>query len=248
MLIHVIRGYKNRFCVSPDYQNTHSKNTFFKANLMLAQNIYLSWRKKPNETRLIVGKINRNEIGNGIVFAYTEELEQAQKEGFSYVMGLKEVKRLSPIEIENQLSYRIVSKSKANRNEILRFWEAENREDIFDLLALTQGRSPTDSFEFLADFSESTEKHFKFVTDVASLSHLNIPSNFVKEGDILSYKHEKDNQTDKNAIALYKDESKVGYIKRIHNRLFVSKKDLNLTVKSITANGVIKAMYVTVES
>lgn len=215
---------------------------------MLTNNIYLSWRKKPNETRLIIGKIKRNEIGGGIIFSYTEEFKEAQKQGLNYFMGLKEVERLTPLEIENQLSFRVVSKNKVNRNDILRFWEAKDKDDIFDLLALTQGKSPTDTFEFLADFSESTEKHIKFVTDVASLSYFNISSNLVKEGEELSYKHEKDNVSDKNAVALYKGKTKVGYVKRIHNNFLLSRNDLKLTVKAINANNYIKEMYLTVES
>ena len=71
---------------------------------MLTNNIYLSWRRKPNESRLIIGKINRHK-GGGIIFNYIDtEFEKAKKLGLSYFTGFREVNNLLPMDTEKQLS------------------------------------------------------------------------------------------------------------------------------------------------
>jgi len=211
----------------------------------MIRNIFIAWRSKSGERRYIIARIKRT--ASGISFEYMADFEKAKKGGLDFFFGFKDEKKLNSTEIYNLLSLRVISKDRPDRNEFLKFWEAEGVDDTFDLLGLTQGKSPTDNFEFLADFLTEGTKKLTFVTDLAGLSHLQLKSGFVKKGDILSYKHEKNNEYDNKAIAVYKGESKVGYIKKIHNKVFDMKRKLKLTVKAIDENGVTKQIYIKVE-
>jgi hypothetical protein len=211
----------------------------------MIRNIFIAWRRKSGERRYIIARIKRN--ASDISFEYMPDFEKAKKDGLDFFFGFKDEKKLKPTEIYNLLSLRVMSKDRPDRNEFLRFWEAEGVEDVFDLLGLTQGKSPTDNFEFLADFLRVKTKKLTFVTDLAGLSYLQLKSGLVKKGNILTYRIEKNNEFDKKAVAVYKGDLKVGYIKQIHTKVFDLKRKLKLTVKAVDENGVTKQIYIKVE-
>lgn len=207
--------------------------------------LYITWRKKVGERRYIIAKIKRN-VSEGISFEYLPDYEKAKNDGLEHFFGFKEPKKLSPNDIEEILSLRVISKERPDRNEFLKFWEADEVNDIMDILALTQGKSPTDNFEFLANYLTVNKKHLIFITDLAGLSHLKLPIGTVKKGDILSFQREPRNPKDENAIAVYNGSTKVGYIKKIHNKIFQKRQNLKLIVKAIDENGYIKQIFVKV--
>lgn len=212
----------------------------------MIRTIYISWQKKTGEPRYIIAKVKRNV--EGMAFSYLkEEFEKAKKDGLEYFLGFKNAENITPKEVENLLFLRVISKDRPDRNEFLKFWEAENVTDTFDVLALTQGKSATDNFEFLADFSTAKAKKLTFITDLAHLSHLKLPANTIKKGDILTYQKGTDNEFDKNAIVVFLGDLKVGYIKKIHNKIFQRPQLLKLTVKEINQNGTIKQVFVKIE-
>ena len=104
---------------------------------------------------------------------------------------------------------------------------------------------PTDNFEFLADFYP--RKNLCFITEISGLSKTKIESNLLNEGDVLKTFLEKDNAYDKYAVALYKDELKLGYVKLINNRVFYhTKYTPKVIVHSIEKNGVLKRVFIKV--
>lgn len=208
--------------------------------------IYISWRKQTGDRRYIIAKIKRN-VSDGISFEYLKGYEEAKKDGLEHFLGFKDSQKLTPESIEHLLALRVISKERPDRNGYLSFWEAENVEDNFDILALTQGKTQTDNFEFLADYQP--RKDLKFVTDLANLSRLKLPAKTLSKGDILTYKLEKTNLFDEYAVCIYKDNLAVGYIKKIHNKVFHrTRKILKITVKAIDENGITKQVFVKVES
>lgn len=208
--------------------------------------IYISWRKQIGEQRYIIAKIKRN-VSEGIVFKYLKGFEDAKKDGLDFFLGFKDESKLSPESVSNLLSLRTISKERPNRNEYLDFWGARNVNDIFDILGLTQGKSPTDNFEFLARFYP--EPGLTFVTDIASLSHQKLPVGTLIVGDKLTYRPEPANKFDKKAVAVFKGETKIGYIKKIHNEVFLDKTKHypKLTVQALDENGIIKQVFVKVQ-
>ncbi len=212
--------------------------------------IYLCWRKGQGERRHIVGVLKKNAT-KGVRFEYLKDgVEAAKKEGFApYPEFLDLNKRYSEnvVEIFGQ---RIIKSERSDIQDFLDFWEVEHKfkEDKFYLLAHTQGLSPTDNFEFLADYNRV--KSLRFLTDLASLSVLKLPAGSVQKGDSLTYELEKHNKHDKDAVKVFKAGNHVGYIKKIHSRVFHMKGQggFKLIVKAVEQNGIVKRVFVKVET
>ena len=212
----------------------------------MLKKIYISWRKRPSERRFLVALLQRSNGGN-LSFEYLDDFDKAKEEGLNNIIGFgRDAKNLTSEQLGIIIRLRLVSKDKEDKNELLQFWEAEGIDDEFMLLALTQGKSPSDNFEFLADYTKLDPKKINFVTDITGLSYQNLSPKNLQEGDVLTYKKETDNPIDKDAIAIYKAQEKIGYIKRGHNLVFKKYSDLNLTVKTFYANGIVKQLFVKV--
>ena len=211
--------------------------------------IYLSWRKGKGSRRKIVGVIERTAT-NGISFKYIEKgVKDAIPEGFKEYPGFPIGSNFDKIYREIDLdifSLRLIPFERRDNLSLLKFWEAETITDKFDLLSLTQGLLPTDNFEFLGLFNPTP--HCKFVTDIAGLSHLELESNSVKAGDLLTYEIEYNKEAyEEKAVKVYKSDMHIGYIKNIHNNVFIkSKRQIKLTVKEVEKNGIIKNVFVVV--
>ncbi len=213
--------------------------------------IYLSWRKEKGSRRKIVGVIKRTAT-DGITFRYIKEgVEEAKKEGFKEYAGfpLNYDKSYSEINLDI-FSLRLVPFERKDNKKLLDFWLASGVTDKFDLLALTQGLLPTDNFEFLGKFNPT--KGFKFVTDIAGLSHIELEKDTVKNGDKLSYVFESNKDaTDGRAVKVFKGDIHVGYIKLIHDHIFKNvkgNKKLSLIVKEVDQNGHIRNIFIEVDS
>lgn len=216
---------------------------------MKINRIYLSWRKEKGSRRNLVGVLKRT-ANEGITFEYTKiGVEKAQKDGFNGYPGI-------PLDIskkykENSLdifSLRLLPLDRADSKKHLSFWHAEKEEDKFNILALTQGLSASDNFEFLGLYHP--EKGFRFVTDIAGLSHLEEPltKDSIHVGDPITYEIERSEHAYKGlAVKLYKGNLQLGYVKNIHNAIFInSKYKLDIQVCAIDQNGTIRQIFVQV--
>lgn len=207
------------------------------------------WRKARGNRRNVVGLIKRTAT-NGITFTYLEKgVKEAKKEGFKEYPGFP--LNFSKKYKENNLdifSLRLIPFERKDNKNLLSFWEAKGISDKFELLALTQGLLPTDNFEFLGNFNP--KKNFRFVTDIAGLSHLKLPNGTINEGDSLAYSLEKNKYAYDNeyAIKISKGNLHIGYIKLIHDKIFQKARGkIKLTVKKIEQNSVMKNIFITVD-
>lgn len=211
--------------------------------------IFLSWRKGKGGRRNIIGVLKRTAT-NGITFKYLKEgSEKAKLEGFKEYPGFP--LNYENIYQENDLdvfSLRLIPFERKDNLLLLDFWEAAGCSDKFDLLALTQGLLPTDNFEFLGLYNP--KKDFKFVTDLAGLSHLSLERGSIQVNDILNYEIESNEFAfNKIAVKIYKGNKHIGYIKNVHNNIFIrTTKRIKLKVKEVEQNGVIKNIFVLVNS
>ncbi len=114
-------------------------------------------------------------------------------------------------------------------------------------MSYTQAWLPTDNFEILADFNPS--ENLCFVTDLAGLSKTKIQSDQVEIGDILHFK-KVSIESDSKAVQIFKGTLMLGYIKKIHNRVFYKNRSENFTikVKSIEENGILKRVFLKISS
>lgn len=209
-------------------------------------NIYLSWRKGKGFRRYLVGVLKRNAI-EGIRFEYDlDEVEKAKKEGFTPYVDfpkLDEEYKTNVLEIFGQ---RLMKKERADVQSFYDFWEIDPKykDDIYNMLAYTQGMLTTDNFEFLADFQPTS--NLSFVTEIAGISKKELSTGSVKIGDVLKYEKEPGNVHDPNAVKILKGNLHLGYLKKVHCRIFNKKNSdkLTITVKGIEQNGKINRIFV----
>jgi hypothetical protein len=210
--------------------------------------IYLCWRKGQGERRHIVGVLKKNAT-EGVRFEYLKKgVETAKKEGFAPYPEFPDLNKQYSENVVEIFGQRIIKSERSDIQDFLDFWEVEHKfkDEKFYLLAHTQGLSPTDNFEFLADYNRV--KSLRFLTDLASLSVLKLPAGSIQKGDLLTYRLEKNNPYDKEAVKVFKGDKHVGYIKKIHSKVFHRKGNglFKLTVKAIEQNGIVKKIFVKV--
>jgi hypothetical protein len=210
--------------------------------------IYLSWREGLGKRRHIVGVLKRNAT-YGVRFSYLlKEVENAKKDGFSPYTAFPDFDKEYSENVLEVFGQRIMKSERSDIADFYDFWEIDSKykDDKFYLLAHTQGLNPADNFEFLADYNPN--KSLRFLTDLASLSTLKLKADSVKAGDILTYQLEPENEFDNVAVRVFKEEVQIGYIKRIHSRVFYKQKGshLKMKVKAVEQNGVIKRIFVKV--
>lgn len=210
--------------------------------------IYLSWRKGPGYGRYIVGLLD-HKPDNTFVFSYDiHAIEEAKKDGFTPYTEFPDISKTYNGNVMDIFAQRLIKSERPDIQKFYDFWEIEPQflEDKFYLLGHTQGLSPTDNFEFLADYQSSPGLHF--LTELAGLTHLKLPADSLKEGDILHFKIDHGNEHDNEAVKVYKDGKEVGFIKKVHCKLFhrPGSEALRLQVKAVDKNGYIRRAFVKV--
>jgi len=196
-----------------------------------------------------VGVIKVSSAGR-LRFSYiAHSVEAAKQEGFIPYTEFPDINKEYTENVLEVFAQRLVKSERSDFNNFLAFWEIspKSAEDKLCLLAHTQAWLPTDTFELLADFNPTDD--LCFVTDLAGLSKRDIPSTAVQVGDILTYKLSAMIH-DKYAVEVYKGEIFLGYIKKIHNRVFYKKgkRKLAIKVKAIEKNGIIKRLFLKISS
>ena len=210
--------------------------------------IYVSWRKGAGHPRHLIGKIKRS-VSEGIVFEYLPaNLADAKRDGFSAYTEFPDFEKKYTQGVVETFGQRIIKSERVDIQPFYNFWkiEPEKKLDPLYMLAMTQGWVPTDNFEFLADFQPT--KDLSFVTDLAGVTSLQLKPGIVNVGDTLSYFRDSENKYDQKATTVYKGDLFIGYIKKIHNKVFCSGRVLKLKVRAIDQNGVIRRIFVSVTS
>lgn len=210
--------------------------------------IFLSWRQGSGHRRHIVGILKKS-VSKGVTFQYLKEnIEKAKEHGFEPYTEFPEIDKIYTDNVLETFSTRLTKPERTDISDFYSFWEIapKNKDDKFYLLAKTQGFLPTDNFEFLADYHPV--KELNFLTDLAGVSHLKLPNDTLAVGDELSFVKEISNERDSQAIKILKGDKEIGYIKKIHSKVFHKKNGdkLKIKVKAIDKNGVIKRVFVKV--
>lgn len=211
--------------------------------------IYLAWRKGKGSRRHIVGILER-QADNNVSFKYLPETRNLVKtEGFIPYFEFPDLEKTYEHNVIQIFSHRLIKPERPDVLTFYDFWEVDSAlaEDKFYLLGKTQGLTAADNFEFLADYNYFPG--IRFLTDLSGLTHLQLPKDSLKKGDILQYKLEKENSYDPYAVEVFSQGQKVGYIKKIHCRLFhhAPQTALRVVVKAIEKNGTIRKVFVTVQ-
>ena len=211
--------------------------------------IYLSWRVGKGSPRIMVGILEEKD--SGVVFQYLKEgVERARQYGFRGYPGLALEQTVHEKNVVDLFSKRIINFERTDTKWLLEFWEVDQslKEDTLYMLAMTQGKMQTDSFEFLASFIP--DNGLSFVTDIAAITHYGFDLDTLRKGDFLTFKTEPDNPKDPKAVEVYFEDKKIGYIKKGHNEVFFGTQPDRLTmqVKAITNTPSFKELYVKISS
>ncbi len=210
--------------------------------------IFLSWRKGQGSRRHIVGLLQKNTEGK-FSFSYDKEgIKNASKEGFTPYTEFPRIEERYNGNVLDIFAQRLIKPERPDIQAFYNFWEIDPqyKEDKFYLLGHTQGLLPTDNFEFLADYNIVDRLHF--LTEIAALSINKLPSNILTVGDTLRFEVDKKNEHDPNAVKIFKNKDEIGYVKKIHCKVFhkPGNEKLRLSVKAIDKNGTIKRVFVKV--
>lgn len=210
--------------------------------------IYLSWREGLGKRRHVIGVLKRNATF-GVRFSYIKKaIALAKQDGFSPYTEFPDLDKKYSENVLEVFGQRIMRSQRSDISDFYDFWEIDTKfkDDKFYLLAHTQGLNPTDNFEFLADYNPNNK--LRFLTDLAGLNGFKLPADTIKPGDRLTYKLESENKFDNKAVKVYYGDLEVGYIKKIHSRVFHKQKNklLKLEVKAVDQNGIIKRIFVKV--
>ncbi len=210
------------------------------------KNIYLSWRKGKSYRRHIVGVIRRN-ANEGIRFEYLKpNLSEALKDGFAPYVDFPDINKVYKEHVIDIFGQRLIQAERSDIQRYYDFWELDKRyvDDKYYMLAYTQGLLSTDNFEFLAEFYP--KRDLCFVSEICGLTERNIASNLIKPGEELRWLRESQNEFDKYAVQVFKGNTLIGYVKKIHNKVFYEnlKGRLKIVVKSIDQNGVINRVFI----
>lgn len=217
------------------------------------KHISLMWRSSRGERRICIGNITV--LGNGAIsFKYDMQgVEEAKKikSDFSGYPGLA----LNTLEhkdseyLKNLFSLRLINLERTDRKELLDFWllDDEVAQDVIMLLAMTQGMSLADMFEFVPHFQRDNTAKRPFVTDLAALSVTKFDISSLHNGLKLQFEREPDNPYDKNAVKVLYNGQLIGYIKNGHNYVFKGRKGgISLYVHKITTSPNFTKLYIKV--
>lgn len=209
-------------------------------------NIYLTWRKGKGYKRHVVGVLRKNAT-EGVRFEYYKDnIPKASEDGFAPYVDFPDINKVYKHNVIEVFGQRLVKAERADIKKYYDFWELDMRyvDDQYYMLGYTQGMLSTDNFEFLADFHPV--KDLCFVSEITGLSQRKIATDTVKVGDELSWVKESENEFDSYAIQVYKSNTLIGYVKKVHNRVFykASKGKLRIVVKSVDQNGTINRIFI----
>lgn len=211
-------------------------------------NIFLAWRNGKGNRRIIVGVIKRSAT-KGTRFNYLQQgLEEAAKYGFTCYEGFPDTAKTYTENVIEIFGQRITRSDRNDTGDFYRFWRInpQYKHDNFYMLAYTQGLLPIDNFEFLADFNPISG--LEFVTEISGLSSSKPDPQCISVGDTLRNEPDPWNAYDKYSVKVFKGDLLLGYIKRVHSRVFLkTKKTPDITVHHIERNGTLKRVFVLVK-
>jgi hypothetical protein len=210
--------------------------------------IYVSWRKGQGHRRYIVGVLQQSDAGT---FSLTYDggvIEKAKQEGFAPYTEFPDVTKIYNGTVLDIFAQRLIKSERPDVQIFYNFWEIEPQfiDDKFYLLGHKQGLLPTDNFEFLADYNIVPNLHF--LTELAGLSTYQLSGNSLSVGDILRFEIDKENKYDNEAVKVFKGSLEIGYVKKIHCKVFhkPGAEKLKLSVKALDKNGKIKKVFIKV--
>ncbi|EIW19506.1 MULTISPECIES: HIRAN domain-containing protein [Pelosinus] len=187
------------------------------------------WKDLNTRQRFVVGTLTK---GIKYSFRYKKEtIDKACEKGFNGIVAFPDLKK----EYINNVLFpafgtRLPDEKRKDINNILSKYNLENY-DSFELLKKSGGRSPIDTLEFIEPIDLSKVKeNIKATREffIAGVRHCNLCNDKIdnrctikiplQKGEILRLELEPSNHYDPDAVAVYKDNYKIGYIPMYYSK------------------------------
>ncbi|MBS5317422.1 MAG: DNA-binding protein [Clostridiales bacterium] len=203
------------------------------------------WKDLQTRQRFIIGEVSKK--NDTFVFKYsTESLAYAEKRGFKGLVSFPDKsKEYVSTSLFPAFLTRLPDRRRSDIKDILSKYKLKEY-DAFELLKVTEGRTPIDTLEFIVpidleylkeygeirkEFFAAGIRHCDLCEDRKDdLCTLKIP---FEDGEELELVKESTNPVDKNAILLYKGKHKVGYIPRYYSESLTNAINHGLDIKCV---------------
>ncbi len=209
-------------------------------------NLFLAWYKDLNSQRIVLGKIKSNTLKE-FSFKYDEDgVASVLKAGGVLYMGFPNSNEEYDENVQDIFAQRISKTERNDLTDFYNFWKVDTKlkDNLFYMLAKTEGRLPTDNFEILADFNPI--EGLDFISELVNLPRIKSEDLHLIVGDYLDYKFLDENS---NKVEVFKEDLRLGDIKVIHSRVFHKarpSKKIKIRVHHIEMNGVIRRIFINI--
>jgi hypothetical protein len=191
------------------------------SHLQEPQRLSFVWRKQ-NTSRYVVGELVRQSDDNVTLryFPDTEVFKAATDEGMQLLPAFGEPGLEYSSGVMELFMSRITSRKRSDFDLYLSTLgiEPSQKDEIsdFTLLGYGEGRLPSDGFHVVNNYSETTPP-VEFVAEVSSLNFCDYVDRMedVEINQTVRLETEQDNDADPNAVAIYLNNLKLGYLNRV---------------------------------
>jgi hypothetical protein len=209
--------------------------------------IKLIWRPAPHTSRMVVGSLRKK--GASFSFVYDgSDLNAAMEQGFRGYPGMGDFGREYNGQAMASFASRLPGRERPDFENLISGWDGRPEMSDFELLGVTNGRLPTDMFEFIPMIEPVAGA--TFVTDLAGVQHYAASEAFrnLPQGTELTLRHDRENSYDTHAVEVLNDGQRVAYVKRVHSDSICGAIGAGLqvicTLERVRLNGVIRDVIV----
>ena len=210
--------------------------------------IYLSWQAADHGKRYIVAElVEKSKSQYGFHYIPGKDLEDAKKLGFNGYPAFPKLDQEYKINAIDPFVMRLPSRSRADFNDLLNYWEIKNPDiSDFNLLAITGGKLRTDNFEFIDP--HKVKRPNQFLTELAGFVYHEEDQKLrtIPSGRELQLVREHNNSYDPYAVKVLCKGKQIGYIKKVHSQTIAqeldSGKQVKAEVKNFDVNGVVNSV------
>lgn len=191
-------------------------------HILHPKRLLLVWRPSQTgsaRTRRVVAEVVQPADNANAVLRYladSEDFADATAEGFQGYPAFKLEQIEHASNVLDSFVRRLPPRSREDFDQYLNRHRLPSNTELSDmaLLAYTNAKLPSDGFELFPDLT-NTRPPFELVIEVAGFRHQDCVSlDDIYVGDPIVLKPEPENQFDSNAIGVFHNSAKIGYIDR----------------------------------
>lgn len=214
----------------------------FIENIIEPAFLWLTWKAGLTDSNMrknrIIGKLISSEGKIDFIYAFDHpDFTEALELGFE---GYPELRLESKFHrnVDDIFLKRLPSRTRKDFSNFLKSIRLKDQNiSTITLLGYSGAKVISDNFSIINPFV-GVNKDCELLSEVAGCSQFQDTINLCQIDDKINYIEELDNKYDQNAIALYKDEKKIGYINRILaptiKAWIINKANIDISIEKIS--------------